>query len=170
VLVTGHRRESFGGGIERLCTAVRDLAYLHDDVEIVYPVHLNPVVREEVGRALPAVPHVHLVDPLDYVTFVALMRRAHLIITDSGGIQEEAPWLNKPVIITREVTERPEVISAGAGVLVGTDHDGIVAAANRLLTDEDEYARMASAESPYGDGFAAERIVGHLTAQLPIAG
>jgi UDP-N-acetylglucosamine 2-epimerase (hydrolysing) len=131
-------------------------------VEIVYPVHLNPRVQAIVGTALSGHPAIHLVEPLEYVPFVALMRRAYLIITDSGGIQEEAPGLGKPVLVTRETTERPEAISAGTARLVGTSVQGIVSAAERLLDDAPSYARMAQAKNPFGDGTAATQLIGHL--------
>ena len=157
VLVTGHRRENFGGGFERICTALARLAE-RGDVEIVYPVHLNPNVQEPVMRILGAHPNIHLVEPLDYLPFVRLMRRAHLILTDSGGIQEEAPSLGKPVLVMRDTTERPEAVAAGTVRLVGTDTDAIVAAAESLLDDDAAYEAMARAHNPYGDGKAADRI------------
>jgi UDP-N-acetylglucosamine 2-epimerase (non-hydrolysing) len=159
ILVTGHRRESFGAGFERICTALRRLADERADIAIFYPVHLNPNVREPVTRLLGNHPRIRLLDPLDYLPFVFLMNRCHFIITDSGGIQEEAPSLGKPVLVMREVTERPEAVSAGAVKLVGTDVERIVAEACRLLDDASEYRRMAQARNPFGDGMAADRIV-----------
>lgn len=158
VLVTGHRRENFGEGFERICTALAELAE-RPDVQVVYPVHLNPNVREPVNRILGDHPNVRLLEPLDYLPFVHLMDRAHLIVTDSGGIQEEAPSLGKPVLVMRDVTERPEAVEAGTVRLVGTDGAAIVREATRLLDDEDAYRTMSRAHNPYGDGHAAERIV-----------
>lgn len=159
LLVTGHRRESFGRGFEQVCLALRTLA-ARGDVEIVYPVHLNPNVQEPVNRILGGVDAVHLVAPLDYLPFVRLMARAHLILTDSGGIQEEAPSLGKPVLVLRDTTERPEAVEAGTVRLVGTEADAIVSHASQLLDDPDAHARMARAHNPYGDGKAAGRIAG----------
>lgn len=159
VLVTGHRRESFGAGFESICRALVELARRHPDIEILYPVHLNPNVREPVFRILGGLPAVHLIEPVEYLPFVYLMDRAHLVVTDSGGIQEEAPSLGKPVLVMREVTERPEAVEAGTVRLVGTDFARIVDETSRLLTDEVAWRRMATAVNPYGDGHAAERIV-----------
>ncbi len=165
LLVTGHRRENFGEGFARMCEALRQLAQ-RDDLEILYPVHLNPHVREPVMRLLGGIPSIHLVDPLDYLPFVYAMQRAHLILTDSGGIQEEAPALGKPVLVMREVTERPEAIAAGTALLVGTETAAIVAGVERLLHDTAQYAQMATAQNPYGDGHAATRIAAHVQAFL----
>ncbi len=162
VLVTGHRRESFGTGFENICRALAELARRNPDVEILYPVHLNPNVHEPVFRILGGLPSVHLIEPVDYLPFVHLMDRAHLVITDSGGIQEEAPSLGKPVLVMREVTERPEAIEAGTVRLVGTDPARILDESERLLRDPAAYRRMANAVNPYGDGRAAERIVAAL--------
>ncbi len=159
ILVTGHRRESFGAGFERICAALRKLADERSDVEIVYPVHLNPNVREPVLRLLGNHPRVRLLDPLDYLPFVYLMNRCHFLISDSGGIQEEAPALGKPVLVMRDVTERPEAVAAGTVKLVGTDTAKIIAEATRLLDDAAEYRRMAGAANPFGDGTASQRIV-----------
>jgi len=161
VLVTGHRRESFGEGLQRVCSALGRLAE-RGDVELVYPVHPNPNVQEPVRRILGERQGVHLIEPLDYVSFVYLMDRSHLIITDSGGVQEEAPSLGKPVLVTREATERPEAVAAGTVRLVGTDEERIVAEAARLLDSPEAYSRMARAHNPYGDGKAAERIAKEL--------
>lgn len=161
VLVTGHRRESFGEGFENICRALGRIAEL-DDVEVVYPVHLNPNVQEPVQRLLGDRPNVHLIAPLDYLPFVQLMRRAELIITDSGGIQEEAPSLGKPVLVMRDVSERPEVVASGAARLVGTDPETIYDASLELLRSPIQYAAMSSARNPYGDGMAATRISGHI--------
>jgi UDP-N-acetylglucosamine 2-epimerase (non-hydrolysing) len=161
ILVTGHRRESFGLGFERICRALARLGQ-RDDVQLVYPVHLNPQVQEPVGRILGALANVHLVPPADYLPFVWLMERSTLVITDSGGVQEEAPFLGKPVLVMRDTTERPEAVAAGGVQLVGTDEDGIVAAANALLDDRERYQRMSRCLSPYGDGQASRRIVADL--------
>lgn len=164
LLVTGHRRESFGDGFANICRA---LARLSDraDLEIVYPVHLNPNVRGPVHAALAGRPNIHLIAPQNYLAFVDLMRRAHVILTDSGGVQEEAPALGKPVLVMRETSERPEAIAAGSSVLVGTDPDVIVSAASILLDDPARYLAMARARNPFGDGYAAEKIVAALGAR-----
>jgi UDP-N-acetylglucosamine 2-epimerase (non-hydrolysing) len=159
ILVTGHRRESFGDGFERICQALVDTAKDFPDVEIVYPVHLNPNVREPVNRLLVGVDNIHLIEPLDYLPFVYLMNRAYLILTDSGGIQEEAPSLGKPVLVMRETTERPEAVEAGTVKLVGTEVDTIRSNIHTLLTDTYMYQRMSFAHNPYGDGKACERII-----------
>ena len=161
ILVTAHRRENFGQPIEDICQAIRKLAE-RPDVEIVYPVHLNPNIQEPVNRLLKNVPHVTLLRPLDYLPLVHLMKRAALILTDSGGIQEEAPAFGIPVLVMRETTERPEGIEAGTLKLVGTETDRIVQETTRLLDDPSAYAEMARAANPYGDGHAAERIVSAL--------
>ena len=157
IVVTAHRRESFGDGIERICDSLAALAG-RGDVQLVYPVHRNPNVLGPVTQRLGEVPDIHLVEPLDYVSFVDLMRRAYLLITDSGGIQEEAPSLGKPVLVMRECTERPEAVTAGTVKLVGTDPERIVAEAARLLDDSAEYTRRSRIHNPYGDGHASERI------------
>lgn len=165
VLVTGHRRESFGDGFERICRALAETAKAHPDVQIVYPVHLNPNVREPVNRLLADIDNVLLIEPQDYLPFVYLMNRAHLILTDSGGIQEEAPSLGKPVLVMRNTTERPEAVSAGTVKLVGTSVDVITTELTRLLTDDDAYRAMSFAHNPYGDGKACERILDALVAR-----
>lgn len=159
ILVTGHRRESFGGGFERICEALRVLAARFPDVNIVYPMHLNPNVREPVQRLLGNAPNIHLIEPLDYLPFIGLMNRSYLIITDSGGIQEEAPSLGKPVLVMRDTTERPEAVDAGTVRLVGTETVTIVEEATRLLTDPAAYDEMSFAHNPYGDGQAVPRIL-----------
>ena len=159
ILVTGHRRESFGGGFERICKALAYTAEQHPGCQIVYPVHLNPNVQEPVNRLLKGVPNITLIEPQDYLPFVYLMNQAHIILTDSGGIQEEAPSLGKPVLVMRDTTERPEAVSAGTVKLVGTDVDKITASLNQLLTDEKAYKEMSFAHNPYGDGKACERII-----------
>jgi len=159
ILVTGHRRENFGAGFRSICLALSDIARHERDVLIVYPVHLNPHVAEPVHRILGGVPNVLLLDPLDYRPFVALMDRAFFILTDSGGVQEEAPSLGKPVLVMRKYTERPEGVRAGTVRLVGTDRRGIVREARTLLHQPAAYRRMSRAHNPYGDGKAAKRIV-----------
>lgn len=161
ILVTGHRRENFGQGFENICKAIRSVAG-RGDVEVVYPVHLNPNVQEPVNRMLGGLDNVHLIEPQDYLPFVYLMTRSYLIITDSGGIQEEAPSLGKPVLVMRNTTERPEASNAGTIQLVGTDQTRIFNAACRLLDNEDTYRQMTSAKNPYGDGQASSRITSHL--------
>jgi len=159
ILVTGHRRESFGGGFERICEALNRTAKAFPNVDVVYPVHLNPNVREPVNRLLSGLSNVHLIEPLDYLPFVYLMSRSYLILTDSGGIQEEAPSLGKPVLVMRDTTERPEAVSAGTVELVGTDVDRICNRLEGLLTDDSVYQRMSLAHNPYGDGRACKRIL-----------
>jgi UDP-N-acetylglucosamine 2-epimerase (non-hydrolysing) len=161
ILVTGHRRESFGRGFENICIALRRIAE-RNDVQIVYPVHLNPNVSTPVNRTLGGLGNVFLLDPLEYLPFVYLMSQSYLIITDSGGIQEEAPSLGKPVLVMRDTTERPEAVDAGTVRLVGTDSDRIVAETLSLLDNNAQYQHMARAHNPYGDGLAARRIVGEL--------
>ncbi|MFL5253103.1 MAG: non-hydrolyzing UDP-N-acetylglucosamine 2-epimerase [Rhodopila sp.] len=158
ILVTAHRRESFNGGIGRVARALLRLAD-RKDIEIIYPVHLNPNVQRAAYAVLSGHPSIHLIPPLDYLPFVNVMQRATLIITDSGGIQEEAPSLGKPVLVTRDTTERPEAIAAGTAELVGTDTDRLVARASRLLDDPSAYAAMSVRHNPYGDGRASGRIV-----------
>lgn len=157
VLVTGHRRENFGDGMEGICRALRRLAQ-DNDIDLVYPVHPNPNVAGPVHRLLDGLANIHLIQPLDYVAFVHLMSKAHFIITDSGGVQEEAPSLGKPVLVMREATERPEAVAAGTVRMVGVDEELIVQEAQRLLDSPECHARMAAAHNPYGDGRAAERI------------
>lgn len=158
ILVTGHRRESFGGGFERICEALAQTAKTHPDTQILYPVHLNPNVQEPVKRILKDVDNVHLIEPQQYLPFVYLMNRSHIILTDSGGIQEEAPSLGKPVLVMRDTTERPEAVDAGTVKLVGTDVIKITSALNELLTDDAAYKEMSRAHNPYGDGQACQRI------------
>ncbi|NHV04604.1 UDP-N-acetylglucosamine 2-epimerase (non-hydrolyzing) [Proteus mirabilis] len=159
ILVTGHRRESFGGGFERICQALAEIALAHPDVEVVYPVHLNPNVSEPVKRILHGINNIKLIQPQDYLPFVYLMNHAYLILTDSGGIQEEAPSLGKPVLVMRDTTERPEAVEAGSVRLVGTDTKRIVSEVTSLLTDENAYHQMSKATNPYGDGHACQRIL-----------
>lgn len=165
VLVTGHRRESFGEGFERICSALRRIAQ-RPDVEIVYPVHLNPNVKGPVEALLSGLANVHLIEPQDYLPFVYLMHRSTLILTDSGGVQEEAPSLGKPVLVMRDTTERPEAVDAGTVRLVGTDEDLIVSCVNNLLDDQAAYDAMSFAHNPYGDGSAANHIIDTIHAYL----
>jgi UDP-N-acetylglucosamine 2-epimerase (non-hydrolysing) len=162
ILITGHRRESFGQGFENICLAIYDLALCWPDVHFVYPVHLNPHVLEPVHRIIGNRSNIHLLPPLDYEPFIALMSRSHLVLTDSGGIQEEAPSLGKPVIVMREVTERPEAVQAGTVRLAGTDRRKIFHEVDTLLSDGDAYEKMSFSHNPYGDGKAAGRIVDYL--------
>ena len=159
ILVTGHRRESFGGGFENICQALKEIAVNNPDCQIVYPVHLNPNVQEPVNRLISDVDNIHLIEPQEYLSFIYLMNRSHIILTDSGGIQEEAPSLGKPVLVMRNTTERPEAVSAGTVKLVGTDKDVIVREVETLLHDQDAYLTMSRAHNPYGDGQACARIV-----------
>ncbi|MDP2227823.1 MAG: UDP-N-acetylglucosamine 2-epimerase (non-hydrolyzing) [Moraxellaceae bacterium] len=164
VLVTGHRRENFGGGFERICEALARIAQENVDVQVLYPVHLNPNVQEPVKRLLGDIDNVYLIEPQDYLPFVYLMDKSTVILTDSGGIQEEAPSLGKPVLVMRDTTERPEAVAAGTVKLVGTDVDAICRETTRLLTDQAAYQAMAFSHNPYGDGHACERIVKALLA------
>lgn len=166
ILVTGHRRESFGGGFLAICQAIRRLVELRQDVRVVYPVHLNPNVREPVFRLLADHPRIRLQEPVAYEEFVSLMDQSYFILTDSGGVQEEAPSLGKPVLVMRDTTERPEGIDAGTCLLVGTDTDKIVVEGLRLLDDAVEYRRRAALKNPYGDGRSGERIVHILEVQI----
>jgi UDP-N-acetylglucosamine 2-epimerase (non-hydrolysing) len=158
ILVTGHRRENFGEGFDNICAGLAELA-ARPDVQIVFPVHLNPNVQEPVSRILGDLPNVHLIEPQDYLPFVYLMGRSYLILTDSGGVQEEAPSLGKPVLVMRNTTERPEAVTAGTVRLVGADRSKIVSEAQRLLEYTDAYEEMARAHNPYGDGAASRHIV-----------
>lgn len=162
LLVTGHRRENFGGGFERICEALARIAKLFPDVDLVYPVHLNPNVRLPVNRMLKDIPNIHLIEPQPYLAFVHLMNRSTLILTDSGGIQEEAPSLGKPVLVLRDTSERLEAISAGTAILVGTNVDRIVGETCRLLNDKAADAAVCERYNPYGDGNACKRIVERL--------
>ncbi|CAH2565932.1 non-hydrolyzing UDP-N-acetylglucosamine 2-epimerase [Vibrio cholerae] len=159
ILVTGHRRESFGSGFERICEALAQIANLHSDVQILYPMHLNPNVREPVSRILGKLENVFLVEPQQYLPFIYLMDRSYLILTDSGGIQEEAPSLGKPVLVMRETTERPEAVEAGTVKLVGTNVEKIVKNLDLLLVNQEAYQIMSFAHNPYGDGKASNRIL-----------
>ena len=159
ILVTGHRRESFGGGFERICEALAEIALAHPEAQVLYPMHLNPNVREPVNRILKDVKNVQLIEPQDYLPFVYLMSKAHIIVTDSGGVQEEAPSLGKPVLVMRDTTERPEAVAAGTVKLVGTDKNRIIDEVKNLLTNQADYQTMSRAHNPYGDGKACERII-----------
>lgn len=167
ILVTGHRRENFGDGFEQICRSIRSIAS-RGDTQVVYPVHLNPKVQEPVNRLLGNLANVQLIEPLDYLPFVYLMSRSHLILTDSGGIQEEAPSLGKPVLVMRDTTERPEAVDAGTVTLVGTDEARIIGEVGRLLDDASAYESMSRAHNPYGDGRAASRIAAALAAALAV--
>ena len=158
VLVTGHRRENFGQAFENICEALRDIAIKNPNIKIIYPVHLNPNVQEPVNRILSHVDNVFLIEPMEYIFFVKLMNISYLILTDSGGIQEEAPSLGKPVLVIRNTTERPEAVDAGTVKLVGTDKNMIVKMVNQLLVDKNEYLKMSKAHNPYGDGLASKAI------------
>jgi UDP-N-acetylglucosamine 2-epimerase (non-hydrolysing) len=162
ILVTGHRRENFGAGLEAICSAICTIIRIHPDIEIVYPVHLNPNVQEPVNRILSNMAGVHLIGSQEYESFIYLMDRAYIIITDSGGVQEEAPSLGKPVLVTREITERPEAVKAGTVLIVGTDEAKIVSNVTKLLNSPMSYKSMTKKYNPYGDGESAKRIVNHL--------
>jgi len=159
VLVTSHRRESLGADQEHMCLALKDLVKLHPDIRIVYPVHLNPNVRSTVNALLQNTDRIHLTEPLDYITFVSLLRRCFLVLTDSGGIQEEAPTFGKPVLVLRKLTERPEASQFGMAKIIGMSRDGIVNETSHLLNDAEAYQDMSEGENPYGDGHSSERIV-----------
>lgn len=161
ILVTGHRRENFGEGFRQICLALKKLSE-RDDVQIVYPVHLNPNVQKPVGEILGEQRNIMLIEPQGYLQFVYLMKSSYIIISDSGGVQEEAPSLGKPVLVMRDTTERPEAVEAGTVRIVGTDSGNIVTEAEALLDDKDMYRKMAMAHNPYGDGLAAGRIVKEL--------
>ncbi len=163
ILVTGHRRENFGEGIENICRALKEIAINNSDVQIVYPVHLNPNIQGPVNGLIAGIENIRLIEPLDYLPFVYLMSLSYLILTDSGGIQEEAPSLGKPVLVMREVTERPEAVDAGTVKLVGTDASKIVAEVESLIRDPGYYDSMSSAHSPYGSGNASEMILNVLS-------
>mgnify|MGYP003387363049 FL=1 len=158
ILVTGHRRESFGGGFERICEALAITAKRYPNAQILYPMHLNPNVREPVNRILKGIDNIYLIEPQQYLPFIYLMTRAHIILTDSGGIQEEAPSLGKPVLVMRDTTERPEAVEAGTVKLVGTDVEVMTAAINELMDNEQAYKAMSFAHNPYGDGKACQSI------------
>lgn len=171
ILVTGHRRENFGEGFENICRALCQIVQQHPEVELLYPVHLNPNVQEPVKRILGPADQdirqrIHLIEPVDYLPFIYLMDRSHLILTDSGGVQEEAPTLGKPVLVMRDTTERPEAVTAGTVKLVGTDLETIVTETNRLLSNEEAYQSMSHAHNPYGDGHASEKIVDIIKKEL----
>ena len=158
ILVTGHRRENFGRGFEEICLALKEIAINNSDVIIIYPVHFNPNVREPVNRILSTINNIHLIEPLDYLSFIKLMDASYMILTDSGGIQEEAPSLGIPVLVMRETTERPEAVDAGTVKLVGTNKSKIIESVNQLLSNKDIYKNMSKAHNPYGDGSASKAI------------
>ncbi len=159
ILITAHRRENFGDGFFQICSAIKKLASLYPDIHFIYPVHLNPNVIKPVYEILDNTNNIHLIDPLEYVSFVYLLQNSYLVLTDSGGIQEEAPSLGKPVLVMRDVTERPEGIESGTVELVGSNYDNIVKGVSRLLDDKNHYQTMSCAQNPYGDGLASERII-----------
>lgn len=163
ILVTGHRRENFGSGFQNICESLRQLALMHPDIDIVYPVHLNPNVQKPVYSLLKDLKNVYLIAPVDYAAFVYLIKQCYLILTDSGGVQEEAPALGKPVLVMREITERPEALVFGGVKLVGSNTEKIIIEVNQLLLNETAYASMIAKVSPYGDGTAANQIVAHLS-------
>lgn len=166
ILVTGHRRENHGEGFVRICEALKQIALEHPETQIIYPVHLNPKVKEPVYRILSGMDNISLIDPLAYPAFIWLMEKSYLLITDSGGVQEEAPSLGKPVLVMRDTTERPEAVTAGTVILVGTDKNKIISEASRLLNDEKAYQAMTKVHNPYGDGKASERIVQFIQEQI----
>jgi UDP-N-acetylglucosamine 2-epimerase (non-hydrolysing) len=163
VLVTSHRRESLGSDQENMCLALKDLVNRHPDIRVIYPVHMNPKVRSTINALLGGVDRIHLTEPLDYITFVSLLRRCFLVLTDSGGIQEEAPTFHKPVLVLRKVTERPEASQFGMAKIIGMSREGIFSEVERLLSDTEEYKQMSEGENPYGDGRASERIIEAIT-------
>jgi UDP-N-acetylglucosamine 2-epimerase (non-hydrolysing) len=165
ILVTGHRRENFGEGFINICEALKTIALTHPEIDIVYPVHLNPNVQQPVNSILSNISNIYLIKPLEYVPFVYLMSHSYLVLTDSGGIQEEAPSLGKPVLVMRNTTERPEAVEAGTVLLVGTDKEAIVESTNELLTNKLLYEKMSKAHNPYGDGLACGRIINSLLAE-----
>ena len=167
-MVTGHRRENFGSGFENICRALTEIANQFPNIDIVYPVHLNPNVQEPVNRLLSSIKNIYLIPPLDYLPFVYLMHRSHIILTDSGGIQEEAPSLGKPVLVMRDTTERPEAVVAGTVKLVGTDPLTITEEIQTLLTNDAKYLSMSKAHNPYGDGKASKYIVDYLLENIKI--
>ncbi len=162
VLVTGHRRENFGEGFLNICQGLKELAEEHGDVDFVYPVHLNPNVQKPVLELLTSIKNIYLIEPLDYLPFVFLLNKSYLVLTDSGGVQEEAPSLGKPVVVMRDTTERPEAVEAGTVILVGANKDSIRENVSRLLTNETYYTKMSYAHNPYGDGNASKKIINHL--------
>lgn len=163
VLVTSHRRESWGNDQENMCLALKDLVNRHRDIRVIYPVHMNPNVRSTINALLGGIDRIHLTEPLDYLTFVSLLRRCFMVLTDSGGIQEEAPTFHKPVLVLRKVTERPEASQFGMAKIIGMSREGIFGEAERLLSDSEEYKLMSEGENPYGDGRASERICEAIT-------
>lgn len=166
ILVTGHRRENFGDGFINICNALKDIALKYKDFDIVYPMHLNPNVRKPVNEILSDIKNIHLIEPLEYLPFVYLMSKSYLLLTDSGGIQEEAPSLGKPVLVMRNTTERPEAVEAGTVVLVGTDRNKIVEQTSKLIDDKEYYQKLSLAHNPYGDGKSCEKIIEFLKKHL----
>lgn len=166
ILVTGHRRENFGSGFENICYSLKEIAEKNPDTQIIYPMHLNPNVREPVNRIVGEIKNIMLIEPLDYEPFVYLMSKSYIILTDSGGVQEEAPSLGKPVLVMRDTTERPEAVDAGTVKLVGTDKNLIISSVQELLDNKEKYEKMSLAHNPYGDGFASKRIIDVLLAMV----
>ena len=166
ILVTGHRRENFGNGFLNICSGLKELARKYQNVDFVYPVHLNPNVQAPVKKILTGIDNVYLIDPLEYLPFVYLLDRCYLILTDSGGVQEEAPSLGKPVLVMRDTTERPEALEAGTVMLVGADKEVIISSVSKLLEDEITYKKMSYAHNPYGDGTASASIVNYLKKEV----
>jgi UDP-N-acetylglucosamine 2-epimerase (non-hydrolysing) len=162
ILITGHRRENFGLGFENICYAIKELSVRYSDYNFVYPVHLNPNVQEPVKKILSGQKNIHLFPPLDYLQFTSLLSGCYFVLTDSGGVQEEAPSLGKPVLVMRDTTERQEAITAGVAILVGTDKEKIITEASRLIDDKDYYKKMSTAQNPFGNGDSAEQIVQHI--------
>jgi UDP-N-acetylglucosamine 2-epimerase (non-hydrolysing) len=158
VLITGHRRENFGVGVRQICEALKELAHQFGDLQFVYPLHMNPNIRGPVGNLLMDVPNIHLIEPLDYEPFIYLLKHSYLVLTDSGGIQEEAPSLGKPVLVMRDVTERPEAVASGTVELVGANRQNIVNGVSKLIKDKAQYRKMSRSQNPYGDGNACDRI------------
>lgn len=165
ILVTGHRRESFGGGFERICSALKEISKKHKDIQIVYPVHMNPNVSSVVNKTLGNLKNLFLIEPQEYLEFCFLMRKSYMVLTDSGGIQEEAPSLGKPVLVLRDISERPEAITAGTVKLVGTDKELIIKEVSSLLTNKKKYVSMSKAHNPYGDGKASSRIINFIKSE-----
>ena len=166
ILITGHRRENFGDGFVNMCEAIKEIALKNSNFDLVYPVHLNPNVQKPVKEILGDIPNIYLIDPLEYLPFIYLMEKSYLVLTDSGGIQEEAPSLGKPVMVMRDTTERPEAVKAGTVELVGTDRDLIVRKVNELILNKNKYQKMSMAHNPYGDGDASSKIVFQITQKI----
>ena len=165
-MITGHRRENFGNGFINICESIRELAIKYPEINFIYPVHLNPNVQKPVNKILSNVSNIYLIEPLDYLPFVYLMSKSYLILTDSGGIQEEAPSLGKPVLVMRDTTERPEAVKAGTVKLVGTNKEKIIDEVSKLIEKKEEYKKMSQAYNPYGDGKSSKKIINFLKEKL----